>query len=55
MKIQTLHSILSVKFGLNREGKCCYTYDLPKEEVLKIGTLESYNHPGLAPSISETW
>ena len=54
MKVQTLHSLLCVKFGLKREGKCCYSYEIPKELVQKIGTLDSYQREDKSTATTST-
>lgn len=41
LKIKTLHSILAIRFGLNSEGKFCHNYELPKDIVAKIKTMQS--------------
>lgn len=42
MNLSTLSAIMSVRYGLKRNGKCCATYELPDEVVKKIGSMESY-------------
>lgn len=42
LKVRTLHSILAIRFGLMNAGKCCCNYDLPKDVVDKIASLQSY-------------
>lgn len=43
MKLQLLSSILTVRAGLAREGKCCNSYVLSNSVVHKIGTKEMYS------------
>ena len=42
MNNETLTTVLAVKFGLQKVGKCCYNYTLPADVLKKIGTLEAY-------------
>lgn len=42
MKMNLLHSLLTIKFGLIRLGKCCATYQLPETVLKQIGTAEVY-------------
>ena len=44
MRISTLNSILAIKYGLKRHGQCCYQYELPRDVVKKIGSLEAYEN-----------
>ena len=42
MKTNLLHSLLTIKFGLIRLGKCCATYQLPETVLKQIGTAKAY-------------
>lgn len=42
------NAVLSVRSGLRRLGKCCYTYDLPDTVTRKVGTMQAYSS-ALAP------
>lgn len=43
LSIKTLNAILYVRFGLQRAGKCCYSYTVPDNVLRSIGTKESYS------------
>ena len=43
MQFDTLNSILTIRFGLQRYDQCCNTYNLPSEVMQKIGTMAAYN------------
>ncbi|GCB66408.1 hypothetical protein scyTo_0010096 [Scyliorhinus torazame] len=43
MKTSILNEIMSVKYGLKRNDKCCATNELPTNVVKKIGTMEAYD------------
>lgn len=43
MKFDLLSSILTIRAGLAREGKCCNNYIIPNNVILKIGTKEIYS------------
>ncbi|XP_031328721.1 uncharacterized protein LOC116159845 [Photinus pyralis] len=43
MLLDLLDSILHIRFGLKRIGKCCQSYTLPDEVCKQIGTNESYS------------
>ncbi|XP_061728457.1 uncharacterized protein LOC133533482 [Cydia pomonella] len=43
MKFDLLSSIVTVRAGLAREGKCCNNYTLPNTVIQKIGTKEIYS------------
>lgn len=45
------NAVLSVRSGLRRLGKSCYTYDLPDTVTRKVGTMEAYSS-ALAPRSS---
>ena len=39
----TVNSILLIRAGLKRVGKCCHDYDIPKSVLDKIGTMAAYS------------
>ncbi|CAG9782434.1 unnamed protein product [Diatraea saccharalis] len=43
MKLELLSSIMTVRAGLSREGKCCNNYIIPHSVIQKIGTKEIYS------------
>lgn len=43
LSIKTLNAILYVRFGLQRAGKCSYSYTVPDNVLRSIGTKESYS------------
>ena len=45
MELQLLCSLLTIKFGLMRHGKCCNNYELPGKVTSAIGTLAAYSKP----------
>ena len=47
-----MNAILSVKYGLRRNGKCCYGYQLPANVLHDIGTMKSYASPGIEEASS---
>ena len=44
MKFRTLNSILTIRFGLKRNDKCCFNYSqfIKKKLLCLIGTNEVY-------------
>lgn len=42
INVDTLNSILHVRFGLIKFNQTCCKYDIPKELLLKIGSKEKY-------------
>lgn len=59
--IKSLNAILTIKYGLRRNEKCCYDYKLPKEVLKKIGSLRAYEssqgkpaQPGCSNTQQET-
>ncbi|KAM0737152.1 hypothetical protein ACS0PU_000245 [Formica fusca] len=42
MSIKMTNAILTIRFGLKRNGKCCHNYVLPSEVIYKIGSKEAY-------------
>lgn len=42
MSIKSLNALLTIRYGLRRNGSCCYDYKLPKEVLKSIGTLKAY-------------
>lgn len=42
MSIKMINAILTIRFGLKRNDKCCHNYVLPQEILRKIGSKESY-------------
>ncbi|TGZ50748.1 Zinc finger protein [Temnothorax longispinosus] len=42
MSIKMTNAILTIRFGLKRNGKCCYNYVLPPEVLRQIGSKEAY-------------
>ncbi|KRG07367.1 uncharacterized protein LOC26527676 isoform X2 [Drosophila mojavensis] len=43
MSLSTINSILSIRYGLQRLGKCCYDYKVPPNYLRMIGTNLSYD------------
>lgn len=42
MSVEMTNAILTIRFGLRRNSKCCYNYVLPLEVIWKIGSKEAY-------------
>ena len=42
MKTNTLYAILTVRFGLRRVEKCCFSYDIPSSVLRHVGTKVAY-------------
>ncbi|XP_023239317.1 uncharacterized protein LOC111637940 [Centruroides sculpturatus] len=40
----SLSSVLTIRYGLKRLGKCSYDYELPANVIRKTGTMKSYQH-----------
>jgi len=43
MSVEMTNAILTIRFGLKRNNKCCYDYILPPEVLRKIGSKKAYN------------
>lgn len=41
----SVNAVLTVRYGLKRVEKCCYSYELPMNIVNKIGTMAAYTPP----------
>lgn len=54
LNIETLNSIVAVKFGLKRVRKCSYEYKLPETVISEIETLECYKDTEPRPSFEHT-
>lgn len=42
LSLDMINSILCVRYGLKRHGKCCHDYELPEKVLKIIGTNEAY-------------
>jgi len=42
LSLNMINSILCVRYGLKRHGKCCHDYELPEKILKIIGTNEAY-------------
>lgn len=42
LSLNMTNSILCLRSGLKRSGKCCHDYNLPKKAVKAIGTTQAY-------------
>ncbi|XP_060662087.1 uncharacterized protein LOC132795409 [Drosophila nasuta] len=42
MAVETLNSILHIRYGLRRANKCCHNYEVPEDCSKMIGTNQSY-------------
>uniref|UniRef100_A0A1Y1MMI1 HAT C-terminal dimerisation domain-containing protein n=2 Tax=Photinus pyralis TaxID=7054 RepID=A0A1Y1MMI1_PHOPY len=51
MQLPMLNALLSVRAGLKRHGKCCDTYEMPKDVINKIKTMEVYKSDDLDDSV----
>ena len=52
MSLQTLNSILYVRYGLRLSGEACYEHKLPDSVLQHFGTSAAYSFKA-APSVSE--
>lgn len=42
LSLNMVNSILCIRYGLKRHGKCCYNYELPENVLNRIGTNKAY-------------
>lgn len=42
MKTKLLQCLLTIRFSLKASGENCYSYDIPKDVISKIGTMMAY-------------
>ena len=71
MQSKMANAILAIRFGLKRQNKCCFDYEIPKKVLEKIGTGDTYgpstphdpeqntsqnvSNPSQVDSIEEDW
>ncbi|KNC29593.1 hypothetical protein FF38_07473 [Lucilia cuprina] len=44
LHIQTVNSVLAIRYGLKGSGNCCYQYDVPTNYLKLIGSSECYDY-----------
>ena len=54
LSIKSLNALLTIRYGLRRNGSCCYDYKLPKEVLKSIGTLKAYESSQFQAGCSHT-
>lgn len=45
MKENMVNAILTIRSGLKRTGKTCYSYNLPDKIISMVGTMQTYGQP----------
>lgn len=53
MSVEMTNAILTIRFGLRRNNKCCHNYVLPLEVIRKIGSKEAYTKQTADESYSQ--
>ena len=53
LSIKSLNALLTIKYGLRRNGNCCCDYKLPNEVLKNIGSLKTYESSQAHPHTSQ--